>query len=424
VDYPIWDLPLTGGGLIIAAVAVVHVFISHFAIGGGLFLVLTEAKAYRENNPQMLEFVRKSSLVFILVTLVFGALTGVGIWFTIGLISPAATSALIHIFMWAWAIEWVFFLVEIAAAFIYYYSWDRMDRRSHLAVGWIYFAAAWLSLFMINGILSFMMTPGRWPDTGSLWDGLLNPSFWPSLVLRTCVAVALAGLYVLIMAATLEPGRLRERLARWASKWLWPPFIVMPVAGAWYLAVVPPAARHAAVAAPVMILLVLSVVFSLLIFGFALFGPSRRPASLSMPLAVLITALGVMVTGTGEWVREAIRKPYIIHGYMYVNSIRAADRAHVNEVGVLSVGRWALTREIEPENPARGGNEVFRLECAACHTVSGYNGVEPLARGWPEEFIDYQLRHLDTLKVFMPPFMGTEQERRALAAYLASLSEK
>jgi ABC-type thiamin/hydroxymethylpyrimidine transport system permease subunit len=35
-----------------------------------------------------------------------------------------------------------------------------MDPRIHQAVGWIYFGPAWLSLFPINGIIGFMLTPG------------------------------------------------------------------------------------------------------------------------------------------------------------------------------------------------------------------------------------------------------------------------
>ncbi len=96
--------------------------------------------------------------------------------------------AILHVFMWAWAIEWVLFFVEIVAALVYYYGWDRLDRRSHLAVGWIYAAAAWLSLFVINGILSFMLTPGRWLDlplgSRSLWGAFANPTMVPSLILR------------------------------------------------------------------------------------------------------------------------------------------------------------------------------------------------------------------------------------------------
>ena len=34
MNYPIWELPAPG--LLIAAVAIVHVFIAHFAVGGGL----------------------------------------------------------------------------------------------------------------------------------------------------------------------------------------------------------------------------------------------------------------------------------------------------------------------------------------------------------------------------------------------------
>ena len=45
MNYPIWNLP--GSGLLIAGMSVFHVFISHFAVGGGLFLVWTERKARR-----------------------------------------------------------------------------------------------------------------------------------------------------------------------------------------------------------------------------------------------------------------------------------------------------------------------------------------------------------------------------------------
>ncbi len=40
MSYPFWDLPF-GYGILMAAVAIIHVSISHFAIGGGLFLVVS-----------------------------------------------------------------------------------------------------------------------------------------------------------------------------------------------------------------------------------------------------------------------------------------------------------------------------------------------------------------------------------------------
>src|SRR5512139_2437066 len=98
MNYPVWDVP--SSGLLIALIAVLHVFISHFAVGGGLFLVVTERKARRANDAALLAYVRRHSRFFVLLTLVLGAITGVGIWFTIGLVHPAATSSLILTWVW------------------------------------------------------------------------------------------------------------------------------------------------------------------------------------------------------------------------------------------------------------------------------------------------------------------------------------
>jgi len=142
MNYPIWDLTIYGGGFLIALVAVVHVLVSHFAVGGGLFLVMLEKKAYKEDDAGLLDYVKKHSKFFLLVSMVFSGMTGVGIWWTIALLNPAATSSLIHTFVFGWAAEWVFFVGEIVALFIYYYTFGRMDRKNHLIVGWIYFFCA------------------------------------------------------------------------------------------------------------------------------------------------------------------------------------------------------------------------------------------------------------------------------------------
>ncbi len=42
MPYPFWDVGV-GYGILMAIFAVVHVFVSHFAIGGGLYLVSPRA---------------------------------------------------------------------------------------------------------------------------------------------------------------------------------------------------------------------------------------------------------------------------------------------------------------------------------------------------------------------------------------------
>jgi cytochrome bd-type quinol oxidase subunit 1 len=235
---------MLGGGMVIGIIAILHVFVSHFAVGGGLFLPITERKAYRDNNPALLEYTKSHSKFFVLVVLVFGAVSGVGIWWSIALVNPEATATLIHVFVWGWAIEWVFFMVEIAAAFVYYYGWDRLTPRTHLIVGWIYFGAAWISLLVINGILTFMLTPGRWIETQTFSSAYFNPGMLPSLVVRTAACVALAGVYALITSSTVSDTSLREEVIRYAAKWLLAGILVIPFGCLWYVATLPPLARE------------------------------------------------------------------------------------------------------------------------------------------------------------------------------------
>jgi len=424
MNYPVWEPPMLGGGLIIGIIAILHVFVSHFAVGGGLFLPLTERKAYRENNAALLDYVKSHTKFFVLVTLVFGAVSGVGIWWAIGLVNPEATATLIHVFVWGWAIEWVFFIVEIAAALIYYYGWERLDPKTHLTVGWIYGVAAWMSLFVINGILAFMLTPGTWLETPTFWRAFFNPSMLPSCIVRTAVAVALAGVYALVTAAAVREAGLRLEVTHYAAKWVLAGTVIIPLAGAWYIATLPAMAREISMGAapPVTIFAGLSVFFSLLVVVFTYFGPYQHPRYFNTTFAFVIAVLALSTTAVTEWVREAVRKPYIIYDYMYANTLRVGEMRSLQEQGILKAAKFVRLREVDPEKLVESGRDVFRVQCAACHTLDGYNSIRFAVKGWRAEMIDYQLRHLNELKGFMPPFVGTEAERRALGAWLFSLN--
>jgi len=423
MNYPIWELPLINGGVVIATVAIVHVFISHFAVGGGLYLVLTERKARRENDEALLGFLRSQSVFFLVLTLVAGALTGVGIWFTISLVSPDATSSLLRVFAWVWAIEWVFFAVEIIAILVYYYGWERLEPRDHMRVGWIYAGSAWVSLVLITGILAFMLTPGAWTDTRDLHDAFFNPTFWPTVVLRTAVAAALAGLYALVTASLQSDRELRERVIRYSSFWVRPAFVAIPLAGLWFFLAAPERARDLPIggSAVVQVFVMLAVLFSALIFAFSYLGAFLGARRFGLAMALLLLSMGFLVTGTGEWVREAVRKPYVIGDYMYSNSIRTDDIGRLYSEGVLVNARWSRVDTVEAGKEEKAGREVFRLLCSSCHTVNGYNAVRPLVKDWSQDYIDFQLQGLDVLKEIMPPFAGSVEERTALAKWLAEL---
>jgi cytochrome bd-type quinol oxidase subunit 1 len=85
---------------------------------------------------------------------------------------------------------------------VYYYTWGRIPAKAHLVIGWFYAAASWGTLVIINGILTFKLTPGRgWlaaAGTGTepdwFLDAFLNPGYLPSLGLRTLVCISLGAM--------------------------------------------------------------------------------------------------------------------------------------------------------------------------------------------------------------------------------------
>jgi len=432
MNYPVWDVAF-GAGLLIALVAILHVFVSHFAVGGGLFLVLTERRARHRNDAALLGWLKKHTRFFVLVTVVFGAVSGVGIWFTIGLISPTATSNLIHAYVWGWAIEWVFFFLEITAALLYLYGWDKLEPRLHEWYGWIYFIAAFLSMVIINGIITFMLTSGSWAKNHEFWRGFFNPTYFPSLAFRFAIALALAGIYALITASVQRDSVLKAHIVRWSALWIVPSLVVLPILGWWYIRQIPadvwasargpmPTGTHYAVLAAVL----LSVTFALALV--TLIRPDR--IHLAFSLLIALVALGTM--GSFEFVREAIRKPFVISNYLFANSLYSAQIPgdggfSVDEVtskGILHTAKWIDTRDLTPANQISAGREIFRLECQSCHTEEAYRGLKQYLtlRAWDQTRIQAMLGGLEFMhNGVMPPFAGTDAERAALAAYVSSI---
>ncbi len=423
MNYPIWDLTTIGGGSLIALIAILHVLISHFAVGGGFFLWMTDRRAVASKDIRLVEYVKKHVWFFLLLTLVAGGMTGVGIWFIISLVHPAATSTLIHNFVFGWAIEWVFFVVEICALLIYHYRFDVLTERNRLRVAFIYFLFAWLSLAIINGILSFMLTPGKWLETHGFWEGFLNPTYPASLFFRTFLALTLAGIFGYITAVRIRDDAFRQRLIFYCSKWL-----VVPVAGllpsaVWYYFSLPVETRRTGFLLNPQTVpfegIFLGTSAVLLLTGVLMM---RRWSLAIQRIAtglLLIIALGWI--GSFEYVRELARKPFVIEQYMYDSSIRVDQISDLQRDGVLPHALWSAVRGVTEANRAEAGRELFRLECQCCHTLHGIrNDIAVRVRNFTYLGILANLTGQGKMLNYMPPFVGTEKEKGALAYYLAT----
>ncbi len=422
MNYPVWQLDAFGGGLWIILIAVFHVYIAHFAVGGGLFLVLAERKAEREHNPAILEYVRRHARFFLVLTMVAGSITGVGIWFIIALLNPAATSILIHTFVFAWASEWVFFLLEIVSLFLYAYTFGRLHPSRHRVLGWIYFGSAWMSLFLINGIIGFMLTPGDWPQTGNFWSGFFNPSFWPSLFFRTFLALIIAGLFGLLTATWIKDANLRTTMVRFCARWLLVPFVLFATSAFWYRAALPPELEETMFTRmPSMRPFIDGFLLGspLLVLG-GLLLILRLPAGLSKVLAVGLLLVGQLYIGCFEFIREGGRRPDIIRGVMYSTSIQHKDIARLQRDGLLQTAKWVRHRKITADNKLAAGRELYNLPCLSCHSIGGpVRDIKPLAAPFTPSGLEAMISGMDLFSPSMPPFAGTAEERAALAAFIA-----
>lgn len=422
MNYPVWYLPGIGGGFLIALIAVLHVFVSHFAVGGGLYLVYAEKKGLAENDAGILDFTKRHARFFLLLTMVFGSITGVGIWFIIALINPAATSFLIHTFVFGWAAEWVFFLVEIVAAFIYFYMFDRMDPATHLKIGWMYFFAAWMSLLLVNGIICFMLTPGEWLTQQTFWRGFFNPSFWPSLFFRTCVAILLAGCYGYLSAAFTKDTAVRLSMTRFSGKWALAALFAAVPFGLWYVAVLPePAMSLVAGKSPTIAVSIQWGIWAVAgLLAILLIAGILRPAWNLRPVAFAAMLCALIAMGAFEWIREAARRPYVIGGVMYSNMIRKAEVADLQKKGFLASAIWVRNQSVTAENQGAAGKELFIHQCYACHTIGGVNNdIVSRTATMSYTALTAYLGKMHETRPFMPPFVGTKDEAKALAAYIA-----
>src|SRR5262245_24330644 len=242
--YPINDFGPLMKGLVIGGLGIFHVFLAEFAIGGGMLMCYFQWLAQSRNDKLARKFTDGYFKFVILVSFVVGAITGVGMWFTSIQVSARTIGLMVHSFHWLWAIEWTFFCLEIASGYLFYRYGPRLPDAVRMTLLVTYSVAAWFSLFWINGILSWQLTPGRWHETHNIWDGFFNPSFWPSLLFRTITSLTIAALAACVVANILPriEREDREEIEHRAALFL-APMVLMPLLALWYFLAIPTDSR-------------------------------------------------------------------------------------------------------------------------------------------------------------------------------------
>jgi hypothetical protein len=356
-----------------------------------------------------------------------------------------ATETLIHIFLFAWAIEYVTFILEVVSAFIFFYYWGRLKERTHVQIGWIYAISAWVSLFVITGITAFMLNTGAWHANRNFWAGFFNPQLIPQVLARTGGAFLLSSLYVFLHASFKARDKALYQLveSRSARPALWGAILVV-VGGIWWYLALPESAKAALAAASVLnVLMVLVFALTVAVFVMMYLGPYRNPGWFTPGFTILIFLSGVAAVTTGEYIREAVRKPYIIYNTVMGNQILPEEIPILRETGYLEGGVWtrayvkrnypqvvdsnkideAILLTLPDSDQRKLGEVLFQHHCNDCHAVdAGLSPIAHLIRGWTFEMIQTVVEHPEKSHFFMPPWAGTREEAILLTRYLAEIA--
>ena len=437
--YPTFYVPHIGTAWVMGIIGVIHVVASNTSVGASVLFALLETKAYKENKPELMDFIKRYGMFLLVFSYIIGSITGPGIWYAITVASPRGVGGLIHNFVWVWAAEWVFFTIEVLGVYALVYLIGKIDPKTHLKLTWSFALASWATMLLIVGILSFMMWPGNdnWYQTGSTNDAFYNLNFFAHLGARTGSMIVMAVIVGLMVASRVKDQALRKNVVRFLAPigLIGGLFAVMMFL--YYLQTLP---DNATVMLNTHLLpvyaqgMVAVFVATTMYLVYAWWKPLKVYTSLAVAIFAFVSIVGVWPE---ERMRESMRKPFIAGQYIYGNQVIARDvpgKGIIGEVdtiaekGLLKLHPFVpdRLRTVTDENRLEVGQLLAKVACSNCHAL------EPGAplRNIPDKFygatdedliaayINGPLKH--GTQPYMPRIDLPEDESRAIAHFIAT----
>jgi mono/diheme cytochrome c family protein len=144
----------------------------------------------------------------------------------------------------------------------------------------------------------------------------------------------------------------------------------------------------------------------------------KANVTLQRVVAVVVAVGAFWWIGDFEYSREIARKPYVVYNHIYSNSIFVDEVEELNKTGVLKASKWSRVKEITKDNQVEAGYEVFKAQCLSCHTLTGRYAFPERVANFSYMGMLSQLHGQSKVLRYMPPFVGTKQEKQALAAWV------
>ena len=433
MEFPIFQVPYLGNGMTIALNAVLHIIIVQGITTGVITMIaLAEYIGFKKSSEHWENFAKRLLKPTVIIVTGLGSTTGVGIWFITSALSPKGIGLMLRIFFWPWFIEWMVFAVEVIVILLYYFTWEKwsgLKKKQHIYLGFGYSLLAIISAVLITGILGFMLTSDGWPWNRSFWSAFFNPSFLPQLFLRLGIAFGLGSVFTsAYLLFTRQDPVFRKQALRLFGKIVLVFLVIGLLSTWWYFSVVPSGFKTHAVFSVLTshfsqhpeffwFLNVLGVLILLLFSFVSLKGSVMSSKILVIPAILFFCGF---ITEY-ERIREFIRGPFLLPGYLYSNQVQLDESLFWKESGALKNSYW-YTQAGNSEDTVAQGAYLFAQNCSSCHTIGGLNDIKDRLRGRSEDGIYVILGNTHQMVPFMPPFSGTDDERRVLSTFLYQLT--
>ncbi len=433
MEFPIFQVPYLGNGMTIALNAVLHIIIAQGITTGVITMIaLAEYLGFKKSSEHWENFAKQLFKPTLIIITGLGSVTGVGIWFITSALSPKGIGLMLRIFFWPWFVEWLVFAVEVVIILLYYFTWEKWSghrKKQHIYLGFGYSILAVISAVLITGILGFMLTSDGWPWNRSFWSAFFNPSFLPQLFLRLGIAFSLGSVFTsAYLIFTRHDDRFRKEALRLFGKICLGFLLIALLSTWWYFSIVPSRFKTHAVFSVLTshlsqhpeffwFLNLLGLIILVLFSFVALRGSVRSSKILVIPAILFFCGF---VTEY-ERIREFIRGPFLLPGYLYSNQVQLDESLFLKETGALKNSYW-YSQAGNSEDTVAQGVYLFAQNCSSCHTIGGLNDIGDRLKGRSEDGIYVILGNTHQMVPFMPPFSGTDAERRVMSRFLYQLT--
>lgn len=239
-----------------------HTAVASLAIGFAFVVTALQIAGYirKENHYDLMA--KRVQLWHVCIYNI-GTINAIGLVFALSGLYPQFWSQIFTQFFWTLIIEEALFFLLATTLTFHYFFWDTMwgHKKLHIFLGAMLTPLFLLQFYIINGMGSYMLTPGFAEGQVSLWSGtadilgwdklaFYNPSFLMLTFHRTAANFAYGSFFVAGMCGVLmylRPGRRKwyEGGARLSFNLAFLNLLVLPIIGFFYAWVLKYHAREA-----------------------------------------------------------------------------------------------------------------------------------------------------------------------------------